>query len=76
MDIRCFILAADRLANINIFLRRKCSLCQVQLLLPLIADGQFPGLEKDTWSPIGEDLGWRQQVYNWDLQVQNSSSRT
>lgn len=54
--IRCLILAADRRANVNSFVGRKCSLCQVQLLLPLIAEGQFPGMEEDTWPPIGEHL--------------------
>lgn len=44
-DVRCFVLAAGRLADIDSFLGRKGSLCQVQLLLPLIAEGQFPGLE-------------------------------
>lgn len=60
VDIRCLVPAADRLANVNVFLRRKGPLRQVQLLLPLIAEGQFPGLEQDTWTPVGENLGWRQ----------------
>lgn len=58
MDIRCLVLAADRLADVDIFLRGKRSLRQVQLLLPLVAEGQFPGLEQDARASIGEDLGW------------------
>lgn len=77
VDIRCLVLAADGLANVDIFLRRKGSLCQVQLLLPLIAEGQFPGLEQDTWAPIGEDLGWRQQsaLHRHTVGAIDSSSR-
>lgn len=55
-DLRGLVLAADRLANVHGFLGRKRSLRQVQLLLPLVAEGQFPGLEEDTWPPVGGHL--------------------
>lgn len=55
-DVRRLVLAAHRLANVNGLLGGEGSLRQVQLLLPLIAEGQSPGLEQDTWPPTGEHL--------------------
>lgn len=54
--VRGLVLAADGLAGVDGFVRGKRSLCQVQLLVPLIADGQLPGLEQDAWLPVGQHL--------------------
>lgn len=56
MYVRGLVLAADGLAGVDGFVRGKRSLCQVQLLVPLIADGQLPGLEQDAWLPVGQHL--------------------
>lgn len=54
--IHCLILAADRLAGVNRFQGRKRSFCQVQMFLPLITEGELPGLEQNAWLPIGQHL--------------------
>lgn len=55
-SLRHVVLVADGLADIYTSLRRERSLCQVHLLLPLVAKGHPPGLEHYTWSPIGQHL--------------------
>lgn len=56
VHIRGLVLAADRLAGVDGFLRGEGSLRQVQLLLPLISERQLPGLEQDARLPVGKHL--------------------
>ncbi|KAG7226676.1 hypothetical protein INR49_001846 [Caranx melampygus] len=54
--VRGLVLEANRLTGIHRLLRRKRSLCQVQLLLLVIAHRQFPGLEQEARLPVGQHL--------------------
>lgn len=73
--IRGLVSAADRLTGVDRFLRREGLLRQVQLLLPLIAERQPPGLEQETRLTIGQHLVGREMSIMTLLLVKTGAAR-
>lgn len=76
LDLRGFVLAAHRPADVYWFLRRKGSFRQVQLFVLFIAQRQFPGLEQNTRLPVGEDLQIKQTFYWLWVNVRYEEKKT